>query len=191
MFILIGISLLSNWYLWLAVGQSSLLKSSILVVGAGGLGAPALLYLAACGVGEMFALKKAQNTCSLETSCLNSFLDHYPSQCYLLGYQAWKYKFMSLHAKMLNLDFFTNLTQTKFKTEPMLGNGPFLAYLAFWCHWFMCVIFWCHWFIHFKWMGALKGALKSLSYIAIGPFCFETLTFHFKALSFGYSSQGA
>ncbi|RVW79853.1 Adenylyltransferase and sulfurtransferase MOCS3 [Vitis vinifera] len=32
-------------------GQSSLLKSSILVVGAGGLGAPALLYLAACGVG--------------------------------------------------------------------------------------------------------------------------------------------
>ncbi|XP_058090172.1 adenylyltransferase and sulfurtransferase MOCS3 [Magnolia sinica] len=32
-------------------GQSSLLKSSILVVGAGGLGSPALLYLAACGVG--------------------------------------------------------------------------------------------------------------------------------------------
>jgi len=27
------------------------LKSSILVVGAGGLGSPALLYLAACGVG--------------------------------------------------------------------------------------------------------------------------------------------
>ena len=34
------------------VAQSSLLKSSILVVGAGGLGSPALLYLAACGVGK-------------------------------------------------------------------------------------------------------------------------------------------
>lgn len=34
-------------------GQSSLLKSSILVVGAGGLGSPALLYLAACGVGRI------------------------------------------------------------------------------------------------------------------------------------------
>uniref|UniRef100_A0A5B7BD30 Adenylyltransferase and sulfurtransferase MOCS3 n=1 Tax=Davidia involucrata TaxID=16924 RepID=A0A5B7BD30_DAVIN len=34
-------------------GQSSLLKSSILVVGAGGLGSPALLYLAACGVGRL------------------------------------------------------------------------------------------------------------------------------------------
>ncbi|XP_043692292.1 adenylyltransferase and sulfurtransferase MOCS3 [Telopea speciosissima] len=34
-------------------GQSSLLRSSILVVGAGGLGAPALLYLAACGVGRI------------------------------------------------------------------------------------------------------------------------------------------
>ncbi|KAM1149381.1 hypothetical protein ACFX15_029822 [Malus domestica] len=32
-------------------GQSKLLKSSILVVGAGGLGSPVLLYLAACGVG--------------------------------------------------------------------------------------------------------------------------------------------
>ncbi|XAR67422.1 Molybdopterin-synthase adenylyltransferase [Bertholletia excelsa] len=32
-------------------GQSSLVKTSILVVGAGGLGSPALLYLAACGVG--------------------------------------------------------------------------------------------------------------------------------------------
>ncbi|KAK9155556.1 hypothetical protein Sjap_003036 [Stephania japonica] len=31
--------------------QSNLLKSKILVVGAGGLGSPALLYLAACGVG--------------------------------------------------------------------------------------------------------------------------------------------
>ncbi|CAK7324582.1 unnamed protein product [Dovyalis caffra] len=34
-------------------GQSNLLKSSILVVGAGGLGSPALLYLAACGVGKL------------------------------------------------------------------------------------------------------------------------------------------
>ncbi|CAK9163906.1 unnamed protein product [Ilex paraguariensis] len=34
-------------------GQSNLVKSSILVVGAGGLGAPALLYLAACGVGRL------------------------------------------------------------------------------------------------------------------------------------------
>ncbi|MFS7940740.1 putative transferase [Helianthus anomalus] len=34
-------------------GQSNLLKSSILVIGAGGLGSPALLYLAACGVGKL------------------------------------------------------------------------------------------------------------------------------------------
>ncbi|GFZ21943.1 co-factor for nitrate, reductase and xanthine dehydrogenase 5 [Actinidia rufa] len=34
-------------------GQSSLLKTSIVVVGAGGLGSPALLYLAACGVGRI------------------------------------------------------------------------------------------------------------------------------------------
>ncbi|GFZ04951.1 co-factor for nitrate, reductase and xanthine dehydrogenase 5 [Actinidia rufa] len=34
-------------------GQSSLLKTSIVVVGAGGLGSPALLYLAACGVGHI------------------------------------------------------------------------------------------------------------------------------------------
>lgn len=33
------------------IGQSNLLKSSVLVIGAGGLGSPALLYLAACGVG--------------------------------------------------------------------------------------------------------------------------------------------
>lgn len=36
----------------LGTGQSNLLKSSILVIGAGGLGSPALLYLAACGVGK-------------------------------------------------------------------------------------------------------------------------------------------
>lgn len=35
-------------------GQANLLKSSVLVVGAGGLGSPALLYLAACGVGNIF-----------------------------------------------------------------------------------------------------------------------------------------
>ncbi|KAL9254324.1 Adenylyltransferase and sulfurtransferase MOCS3-like protein [Drosera capensis] len=34
-------------------GQSNLLKSSVLVVGAGGLGSPALLYLAACGAGRV------------------------------------------------------------------------------------------------------------------------------------------
>ncbi|CAJ2633929.1 unnamed protein product [Trifolium pratense] len=34
-------------------GQANLLKSSILVVGAGGLGAPALLYFAAAGVGKL------------------------------------------------------------------------------------------------------------------------------------------
>ncbi|KAF3453401.1 hypothetical protein FNV43_RR03841 [Rhamnella rubrinervis] len=33
--------------------QSNILKSSILVIGAGGLGSPALLYLAACGVGRL------------------------------------------------------------------------------------------------------------------------------------------
>ncbi|OIW04241.1 hypothetical protein TanjilG_00801 [Lupinus angustifolius] len=35
------------------LGQQNLLNSSILVVGAGGLGSPALLYLAACGVGRL------------------------------------------------------------------------------------------------------------------------------------------
>ncbi|GAU25054.1 hypothetical protein TSUD_257480 [Trifolium subterraneum] len=35
------------------LGQANLLKSSILVVGAGGLGAPALLYFAASGVGKL------------------------------------------------------------------------------------------------------------------------------------------
>lgn len=34
-------------------GQANLLKSSVLVVGAGGLGSPALMYLAACGVGRL------------------------------------------------------------------------------------------------------------------------------------------
>ncbi|KAG9137296.1 hypothetical protein Leryth_014932 [Lithospermum erythrorhizon] len=33
--------------------QAKLLKSSILVIGAGGLGSPALLYLAACGAGKI------------------------------------------------------------------------------------------------------------------------------------------
>ncbi|KAH6814418.1 co-factor for nitrate [Perilla frutescens var. frutescens] len=33
--------------------QANLLKSSVLVIGAGGLGSPALLYLAACGVGRV------------------------------------------------------------------------------------------------------------------------------------------
>jgi adenylyltransferase/sulfurtransferase len=34
-------------------GQTNLVNSSVLVVGAGGLGSPALLYLAACGVGRI------------------------------------------------------------------------------------------------------------------------------------------
>jgi len=34
-------------------GQKKLLKSSALVIGAGGLGSPALLYLAAAGVGRL------------------------------------------------------------------------------------------------------------------------------------------
>lgn len=38
-------------------GQANLLKSSILVVGAGGLGAPALLYFAAAGVGKYHSFK--------------------------------------------------------------------------------------------------------------------------------------
>lgn len=42
------------------LGQSNLLKSSVLVIGAGGLGSPALLYLAACGVG-MFLVSYLQS----------------------------------------------------------------------------------------------------------------------------------
>ena len=38
-------------------GQSNLINSSILVVGAGGLGSPALLYLAACGIGNISHLR--------------------------------------------------------------------------------------------------------------------------------------
>ncbi|KAJ0103026.1 hypothetical protein Patl1_04107 [Pistacia atlantica] len=44
-------------------GQSNLLKSSILVIGAGGLGSPALLYLAACGVGKKKILLGSYRVC--------------------------------------------------------------------------------------------------------------------------------
>lgn len=45
--------LIESFYVVICLAQSKLLKSSILVVGAGGLGSPALLYLAACGVGKV------------------------------------------------------------------------------------------------------------------------------------------
>lgn len=39
------------FYYCVFAAQSKLLKSSVLVIGAGGLGSPALLYLSACGIG--------------------------------------------------------------------------------------------------------------------------------------------
>ena len=39
-------------------GQKKLLKSSVLVVGAGGLGSPILLYLAGTGIGKISLYKK-------------------------------------------------------------------------------------------------------------------------------------
>lgn len=52
-FICLCFNSLSFHFFLLATAQSKLLKSSVLVIGAGGLGSPALLYLAACGIGEI------------------------------------------------------------------------------------------------------------------------------------------
>ena len=41
-------------------GQSKLLKSSVLVIGAGGLGSPLLMYLASSGIGKSIAILLAQ-----------------------------------------------------------------------------------------------------------------------------------
>ena len=37
-------------------GQKALRQSSVMVIGAGGLGSPALLYLAAAGIGKILSL---------------------------------------------------------------------------------------------------------------------------------------
>ena len=41
-----------------AIGQKKLLKSSVLIVGAGGLGSPIAIYLAALGVGKIGIVDK-------------------------------------------------------------------------------------------------------------------------------------
>lgn len=46
-------------------GQSALKKSSVLVIGAGGLGSPCLMYLAAAGVGHIgIVVRTIQQTCN-------------------------------------------------------------------------------------------------------------------------------
>ena len=40
------------------IGQKKLLKSSVLIVGAGGLGSPAAIYLAALGIGKIGIIDK-------------------------------------------------------------------------------------------------------------------------------------
>ena len=46
-----------------AKGQKKLLNSSVLIIGAGGLGAPAALYLAAAGVGTIGIAEFSVNYC--------------------------------------------------------------------------------------------------------------------------------
>lgn len=67
MVISVGMSLIFL-VVWLVAGQANLLKSSVLVIGAGGLGSPALLYLAACGVGKIRECFKVQIYCSHSSS---------------------------------------------------------------------------------------------------------------------------
>ena len=49
------------------VGQKKLLKSSVLIVGAGGLGSPIAIYLTALGIGKIGIVDK-DNVCLLYTS---------------------------------------------------------------------------------------------------------------------------
>ena len=48
-----------------AKGQKKLLNSSVLIIGAGGLGAPAALYLAAAGVGTMWTRSWHSGWCGI------------------------------------------------------------------------------------------------------------------------------
>ena len=50
------------------IGQKKLLKSSVLIIGAGGLGSPIAIYLAALGIGKIGIVDKDE----IEISNLNS-----------------------------------------------------------------------------------------------------------------------